>query len=107
MARSKTTVAGSPKTEIGSVWIEIDRPPGEQLASGSDDAIKAVELPSDKLDSIAEFSRLAIDRTTKSNPEIDEVTLEFGVKITGSVGAVIAKATTEGHCRVTIKWKRK
>ncbi|WP_348267831.1 CU044_2847 family protein [Edaphobacter paludis] len=35
----------------------------------------------------------------------DELTLEFGVKLTAEAGAVIAKASTDAHFTVTLKWK--
>jgi hypothetical protein len=35
-----------------------------------------------------------------------EVEIEFGCKIVGEVGAVIAKASTEGHFLVKLKWQR-
>jgi Trypsin-co-occurring domain 1 len=36
----------------------------------------------------------------------DELTLEFGVKLTAETGAVIAKVSTDAHFTVTLKWKR-
>lgn len=35
-----------------------------------------------------------------------EVQVEFGIKLSASAGVVIAKASTEGHCKVAIKWVR-
>ena len=35
----------------------------------------------------------------------EEVEIKFGVKLTGQVGAMIAKTGTEGNMEVTLKWK--
>jgi hypothetical protein len=36
----------------------------------------------------------------------DEVTAEFGIKITGEAGAVFAKAGVEGSIDISLKWNR-
>lgn len=38
--------------------------------------------------------------------DADEIALEFGVKLTASAGAVIAKAATEAAITVKLKWSR-
>ena len=35
----------------------------------------------------------------------DEINLEFGVKFDGTVGAILASATTEANFKVSLKWK--
>lgn len=36
----------------------------------------------------------------------DEVTIEFGVKLTAKAGAVLASAAIEGNYKVTLTWKQ-
>ncbi|GID30455.1 CU044_2847 family protein [Paractinoplanes brasiliensis] len=36
----------------------------------------------------------------------DEVTVEFGVKVTAGMGAVVARSTAGGHFKVTLGWTR-
>ena len=35
-----------------------------------------------------------------------EIGVEFGIKLTATAGVVLAKASTEGHCKIAIKWVR-
>ncbi|MGY0233112.1 CU044_2847 family protein [Longispora urticae] len=36
----------------------------------------------------------------------DEIELEFGAKFDGQIGAVLAKASAEGHVQVRLTWKK-
>src|SRR5690242_19609894 len=36
----------------------------------------------------------------------EELTLEFGIKLSAEAGALIAKTSTEGHLTVTARWGR-
>ena len=46
------------------------------------------------------------DEVRKAVDEAEEVQVEFAVKLTATAGALLAKASTEGHCRVLVKWTR-
>jgi NTP-dependent ternary system trypsin peptidase co-occuring protein len=35
-----------------------------------------------------------------------EIEVEFGIKLAGEMGALIAKESAEAHLQVTLKWKR-
>lgn len=35
----------------------------------------------------------------------DEITVELGVRLNASVGAVIARSESEGHLTVTLVWR--
>ena len=35
-----------------------------------------------------------------------EIQVEFGIKLTATAGVVLAKASTEGHCKIAITWQR-
>jgi hypothetical protein len=37
----------------------------------------------------------------------DDIEVKFGVKVTGTMTWVVAKASTEGNFEVTLKWRRK
>jgi hypothetical protein len=39
--------------------------------------------------------------------DADEVSLEFGIKLTVAAGAVIARTAVEGHMVVTVTWQRR
>lgn len=36
----------------------------------------------------------------------DEVGVEFGIKLSGTAGAIIASTAIEAHFKVTLNWKR-
>ncbi|MFD9905487.1 CU044_2847 family protein [Streptomyces sp. NPDC059063] len=52
----------------------------------------------------AAVSALSTFRDKALNP--DEISLEFGVKLSAAAGAVIAKTAAEGHLTVKLRWAR-
>lgn len=38
-------------------------------------------------------------------PQPDEVTIHFGIKVTGSGQAVVAKSTVDAHFEITLRWR--
>ena len=63
----------------------------------------AVSLES-ALEPIAAAARVTLAKLREANP--DEVVVEFGLKLTAEVGAVITKATGECNLKVTLRWER-
>ncbi|MDT3395352.1 CU044_2847 family protein [Streptomyces sp. B1866] len=97
------------QTEHGPVVVEVDdRDPGYRSVSRrSDDGLTdARGRFEEALDNVraAAVSALRTFRDKALAP--DEVSLEFGVKLNASVGAVIAKTSTEGHLAVRLTWTR-
>ncbi|MGY3060060.1 hypothetical protein ACVWZD_004305 [Streptomyces sp. TE3672] len=95
-------------TESGAtVTVEVDRhTQGAQLVALGDDntlarAGRTFDSALTGIRSAAE-SALAVFRDGALKP--DGVELEFGVKITAEVGAVIAKSAVEGHLTVKLSW---
>ena len=39
-------------------------------------------------------------------PRPDKVTVELGLKVTGSSGVAIAKCSAEAHIKITVEWQR-
>ncbi|GAB7191528.1 hypothetical protein NUM3379_22360 [Kineococcus sp. NUM-3379] len=39
--------------------------------------------------------------------QADEVSIEFGLKLTAEAGITVAKTALEGHMQVTVNWRRK
>jgi hypothetical protein len=97
------------ETEDGPVVVEVDtRDPGfKSVSRTAGSEIGAVQGRfEDALDSVrgAAVSTLRAFRDKALDP--DEVSLEFGVKLSAAAGAVIAKAATEGHLVVRLTWTR-
>jgi hypothetical protein len=65
----------------------------QNVASGFDAAVDAISA-----------SARGIVAKLRDAAHPDEVTLEFGIKITAQAGAIVAKAGAEGNFTVTLKW---
>ncbi|NUR59204.1 MAG: hypothetical protein HOV87_11105 [Catenulispora sp.] len=96
------------QSDDGPIVVEVDvhdsgyqsvRPkPGEvvDVAGRFEDALASAR--SAAVSALQTFRHKALDA--------DEIALEFGVKLTASAGAVIAKAATEAAITVKLKWSR-
>lgn len=58
------------------------------------------------LESVKSAAQVMFDRLCSLSRPPDELTLEFGVKLSAEAGAVIAKAVTDAHFAVTMKWAK-
>ncbi|WP_433545129.1 CU044_2847 family protein [Streptomyces sp. CA-294286] len=88
------------------VVVEVDRvAPGAKLvARGSNRLAQAGETFDGALQGIRSAADAAL-RVFREGPlRPDGVELEFGVKLTGEAGAVIAKTAVEGHITVKLSW---
>jgi hypothetical protein len=52
--------------------------------------------------SVRDAARASLDVLMELSP--DSVEVEFGIKLAGEVGAIIAKARREGRFRVKLSW---
>jgi Trypsin-co-occurring domain 1 len=71
-------------------------------ASGVGDKIAATW--SDGVNMVAELAELTVDRLKKATATAKEVSVEFGVSISGKAGLVLVEGTTAANLRVTMKW---
>jgi hypothetical protein len=97
------------QTDDGPVVVEVaaddvgfqgvTRKPGEvvDVAGRFENALTHVRTAA--LATLRTFREHALDA--------DEVSLEFGIKLTVEAGAVIARTAVEGHMAVTVKWHRR
>ncbi|GAB3470290.1 CU044_2847 family protein [Actinophytocola sediminis] len=88
------------------VYVELaDDEPGVRRASRAGDIIDtAVESLEKSLGSISRTVSAAINELRKV--ELDEVELEFGMRLNAEAGVVIAKTGAEGHLRIKLVWRR-
>ena len=63
---------------------------------------KAAQSLESALGSVQDAAQAALDTLTKLSPETVEV--EFGIKLAGEAGALIAKTSAEGHFTVRLSW---
>jgi hypothetical protein len=87
-----------------SVLVEVDEDTYgvENVARGSDGVLNAGERLESALASVRAAAQATLDTLTKLSPETVEV--EFGIKLAGQAGALIAKTSAEGHFTVKLTW---
>jgi hypothetical protein len=86
--------------EHTTVGFEIEPPPGFRQAG-------AHELVGDLREALApaiEGARAVLDKVRELGP--DEVQVRFGVKVSGTMNWLIARATAEGNFEVALAWRR-
>ncbi len=99
-----------PLEDGGTVVIEVDEPEppgGIQRAARADEisetADQTFQAALHKIRPVAS-SILAEMRGLAESP--DEVGVEFGVNLKGTVGAIISSTSVEANFKVSLKWKR-
>jgi hypothetical protein len=88
-----TTDTGSP------VAFEI-APVGGFVPAGSADEL--VGRIKDAMGPVVEAARVVLDQVRAAGP--DHVEVKFGVKVTGTMNWLVAKAASEGNFEVTLSW---
>ncbi|GAA3486259.1 MULTISPECIES: CU044_2847 family protein [Streptomyces] len=92
----------------GHVVVEIDHAPrGATLVSRRDNLLDAGRSFDGALEGIRAAAESALRTFRDGALSPDGVELEFGVKLTGEAGAVIAKSSMEGHITVKLAWGSK
>ena len=81
------------------VRFEIDPPAGFQDA-GTDKVIGKVQ---DALSPAIDTAKLVLDKLKEAKP--GEVTVTFGLKVSGKLDWFIARAGTEGNFQITLTWQ--
>jgi hypothetical protein len=94
----------------GAVLVEVDRgdvPGGLTLASpdAGKAAATAAHSLSASLEHLEPVLRTVRDKLTAAAPE--HFTVEFGVKLGGETGIILAKGTAEVNLKITMTWDRK
>ena len=87
-----------------SVLVEVDEDTYgiENVARAPEGVLEAGQRLEAALASVREAARAALDSLAKLSPETVEV--EFGIKLAGEAGALIAKTSAEGHFTVRLSW---
>lgn len=98
------------ETADGSrIYVEVESASDEDLLISDDGGVvkKAAKKFSDVLDTIKGIAEESYTAVSGIPSRPDEVTLEFGLKITGSLNAYIASTSGEAHLKVALKWSHK
>jgi NTP-dependent ternary system trypsin peptidase co-occuring protein len=86
-----------------SVLVEVDEDTYgvEDVSRTSEGVLDAGRLES-ALGGVRDAAQATLDTLSKLSPETVEV--EFGIKLAGEAGALIAKTSAEGHFTVRLSW---
>jgi hypothetical protein len=86
---------------------EDGTPKGMQRVSiGGATAEQAKEAFDTALAGIKPIARSIMAQLQDAATDAKEIQVEFGIKLTATAGVVLAKASTEGHCKIAITWQR-
>ena len=90
--------------EASSVLVEVDEDTYgvEAVSRLSDGVLEAGQRLESALDSVGAAAKATLHEMKKLSPGAVEV--EFGIKLAGEAGAMIAKASAEGHFTVRLSW---
>jgi hypothetical protein len=82
-------------------------PQGQQhVSTGGAVTEKAKEAFDTAIAGIKPIARTIMAQMQEAAADAKEIQVEFGIKLTATAGVVLAKASTEGHCKIAIKWVR-
>jgi Trypsin-co-occurring domain 1 len=87
-----------------SVLVEVDEDAFgvERVSRGADGIVEAGRRLTDALGNVRAAAQASVDVLRTLGP--DALELQFGVKLAGEAGAIIAKTTAEGHFSVKLSW---
>ena len=87
-----------------SVLVEVDEDTYgvEAVSRRSEGVLEAGPRLEAALGSVRDAAQAALDAMSRLSPETVEV--EFGIKLAGEAGALIAKTSAEGHFTVRLSW---
>ena len=88
------------------VYVEVEQQTGgQQLFSNAPGEVAQAQSKFTQALAHLEPAAKAVLRAFKNVNQPDEINLEFGVKLDGKIGAVLASATTAANFKVSLTWK--
>jgi hypothetical protein len=100
-----TELVAVPLESGGAIVVEMDDALGGVVKAGRPGEIagQAAQSLEAALDSVTPAAESIVAKLRKAGPH--DVTVEFGLKLTATAGAVITKTTGECNLKVTLLWK--
>lgn len=89
------------------IFVEVENAEylQDELVSDADRTIKKTTKKfEDVLSSVKTIAKSTYNSISLIPNRPDEVVIEFGLKISGDISAVITSTSAEGHIKVTLKW---
>ena len=98
-----------PLRDGGSVFVDVDESPRGGVTRGGrreDFIVEAGQTLEDALDRVTPAFRALVDRLRALAERPDEITVDFGLRLSSEVGAIIAKTGGEANFAISLKWTR-
>jgi hypothetical protein len=96
--------------DSGVLIVEVDDPYGdagvERAARRGKVTGRAAQSVTEVIDEVLPGTNIVLNKLRHLASAPDNVTLTFGIKLSGSVGAFIASAQGEGNFQVQMSWTR-
>jgi Trypsin-co-occurring domain 1 len=95
------------KLPSGVVQVQSSLSPPAQggIVEASGAADKAREAWNDGLDLVREVAEGVMAQLKEATKQAEQVSVEFGVNITGKTGIVLVEGTAAANLKVTVSWK--
>ena len=92
--------------EGGSVCVEVvDSRDQEESRVGRTVVESATRTFEQVLDEIRPVAHAVATRLRSAVDSPDELSVEFGFRLTAEAGAIIARTASEGHFQISLTWK--
>jgi len=99
-----------PLQEGGAILVEVDsaEPAGARVrgASPTEVAEKAKQAFETSLERIKPVAGAVIGKLRELTDQPEQVTVEFGIKLSAEAGVVLASTGVEANFKITVLWKR-
>ena len=99
-------VAGSPGETVVVEVDEAESEVGEERAARPGEVERAGRSLEEALERVKPAATAVIEKLRGLAEPPDDMTITFGIKLTGKAGAVVASAAVEANYQVTLHWRR-
>lgn len=97
-----------PLDKGGSILIEVDEaaPTDDRISIGEQVSQTAQQSFESALEKVKPVADTIMSKVRNLNEPADEVEVEFGIKMSAELGAVIASGNAEVNYQINLKWKK-
>jgi hypothetical protein len=112
MPATETGVVQLKLNENTTIFVEVVEP--DRIPAEVEENVGAAEKVAgdtatgfiNALDNIKPLMAPMLSSLRSIDEKLEGVSIEFGLKLTGQLGAIIASASAEANFKITLQWKR-